>query len=90
MDLAFGWTNIFILVIVVLVLVFLSIFQKITAPIRIALTLLSFGGLVFFLWKTGLFLFAFEKVLFMGQGTASLFSGLFNFILGRALSGGQG
>gem|GEM_PF-6364937 len=86
--LAFSWTSIFILILVVLVLVVLSIFQKITAPIRIALTILSFGGLVFFLWKTGLVFFALEKILFMGQKTADLFSILFNLILGRALSGG--
>lgn len=88
MALTFTWVNVFIFFAVVAVLVALSIFRKITEPIRIVMTILSFVAFLWFIWSSGLGAFGLEKVLFMGQGTADLFSALVNLLIGRVTKGG--
>ncbi|MFH0962078.1 MAG: hypothetical protein V1820_05335 [archaeon] len=85
MSLSFTWINVFIFILVISVFVALALFKKITAPIRIVLSIFSLAAFLYFLWATGLARFGFEKVLFMGQAAADLFSGLANILVGRVL-----
>lgn len=84
-SLSLGPFNILVFALILVVMLALFLFSKITKPVRALLSLLSIALFLYFLLSSGLAKLGLSGVLGLAEATTSLFRGLLNLLVGRAM-----